>query len=54
MFPFKCCRNCQHYGMDMKALLRCGVVIYKCYLRKIYVLHPLLKKCRDWRKDNGN
>lgn len=53
VFPFKCCRNCKHCGLDIKALLRCGVLIDKCYLHNRSILHPFLKKCKSWRKDDG-
>jgi hypothetical protein len=52
MFPFKYCRNCKHCGLDMKAL-NIGVLIDKCHLHNILLLHPYLGKCKDWRKRDG-
>ena len=53
MFPFKCCWNCKHCVVDMKALML-GLWVEKCFLHDRIILHPFLKKCKHWRKDDGN
>ena len=53
MFPFKHCGNCKHCGLDMKALMF-GFWVEKCHLHNHTIPHPYLKKCKHWRKNDGN
>lgn len=51
---FKCCSNCDHCGIDMKALYM-GFFIHKCFLEQHSILRPFWSgwRCEEWRKRNG-
>jgi hypothetical protein len=47
----KRCSNCEHYGIDMKAVMLC-VYAHKCYKKGHGIIRPFWNgwKCKDWRK----
>ena len=53
---FKCCRTCHECSLDIKAIMRCGVLIDRCVKDDRHILHPWLSGwlCKFWRADDGN
>ena len=53
MFKIKCCGNCQHCGLDLKAL-NCGVLIDKCGVTGKHIMRRWLSGfgCKAWEDEN--
>lgn len=51
------CKSCKHCILDLQALDRCRVVVYKCAIKGYCILRPFFKGmwCKEWnrRADNG-
>ena len=55
----KRCSNCEHCGIDTRALMM-GIWVHKCFASEIFserhlILNPFWKgwRCKNWRAEDG-
>ena len=49
----KHCSNCKHCGLDVRAIMICGVCIHKCHKKGHHIIHPFFSgfRCGEYLKN---